>query len=85
MTPFTVEWETPAEDELCRLWMQTNDPAAVTRSQAQIDQLLAHDPLGNGKHMSEGLYAIDVAPLRANYTVNAKQRHAKVSWVKVMP
>jgi hypothetical protein len=85
MTPFTVEWEPGAEDELAGIWLQASDPAAVTRAQAQADQLLAQDPLGNGRHMSEGLHRIDVPPLVLTYTVNAKQRKVTVNGVLSHP
>ncbi len=34
MTPYTVEWEPAAEDELARLWLRSSDPQAMTAAQA---------------------------------------------------
>ncbi len=85
MTPYTVDWTDDAEDELCRVWMQASDPAAVTRASDQAERLLAQDPLGNGQHQSGGLYHIVVPPITLTYTVNAKQRHVQVNGVHYRP
>jgi hypothetical protein len=86
MTPYTVEWVLKAEDELGRIWLrQVAARKAITTAQAQIDQLLAQDPLSNGQHRSEGLYRIDLTPLICTYTVDAKRRHVKVTWVWYVP
>jgi hypothetical protein len=35
MNVFAVTWVPDAEDSLTLIWLQTNDPQAVTRAQAQ--------------------------------------------------
>jgi hypothetical protein len=82
---WTVEWDPPAEDELTRLWLRAPDRNAVTAAQAQIDQLLARDPLSNGRHISEGLFRIDVPPLTVNYTIDQTNRRVEVTWVRRSP
>ena len=82
MTRFRVEWESPAEDELARLWLQPGDPQAVTVASARAEQLLARDPLKYGRHLSEGLYSIDVPPLVLTYTVDQANRLVEVTWVR---
>ena len=85
MMPFTVDWDKDPEDELARIYLQASDPMAVTQAQARADKLLAANPTGNGHHLSEGLYRIDVWPLVLNYTIDPARRHVQVTWVKYSP
>jgi hypothetical protein len=82
MSPFRVEWEPAAEDELARIWLRSSDPQAVTSAQAQADRLLARDPIKYGRHLSEGLYGIDVPPLMLTYTIDLKARLVEVTWIR---
>jgi hypothetical protein len=85
MNVFAVTWISDAEDSLTLIWLQTNDPLAVTRAQAQADALLARDPIGHGEHLSEGLYRLAVPPLTLYYTVDVAQRSVEVSEVRHTP
>jgi hypothetical protein len=82
MNPFRVEWEPAAEDELARIWLRASAPPAVTIAQAQADQLLSRDPIKYGRHLSEGLYSIDVPPLVLTYTIDLANRLVEVTWVR---
>lgn len=66
---YTVAWEPDALDALALIWMQAVDRRAVTQAQAEIDRWLALDPHGQGRLVSEELFAIDVPPLRAFFEV----------------
>lgn len=85
MTPFDVDWLPVAEDELARIWLRAHDRQAVSAAQARADHLLARDPVGNGRHVAEGLYAIDVPPLRLTYTIDSTTRKVEVTWVWYLP
>jgi mRNA-degrading endonuclease RelE of RelBE toxin-antitoxin system len=85
MNPFRVEWEPAAEDELARIWLGSGDPLAVTIAQAYADQLLARDPIKYGRHLSEGLYRIDVVPLVLTYTIDSANRLVEVTWIRSVP
>ncbi len=85
MKPFTVDWDSEAENELARIWMQSADPPAVRQAQTKADQCLAQDPLGYGRHLSEGLYQISVPPLVLSFTLDAARRHVQVTWVSELP
>jgi hypothetical protein len=77
---FAVDWEAEALSHLAAIWLQATDRQAVTAAEARIDHLLGTNPLGNGFPVSEGLYAIEVYPLRAAFEVSvAKQRVSVVS------
>ncbi len=41
--------------------------AAITNAQALIDRQLSSGPATRGFHVSEGLYAIEAPPLRAQF------------------
>lgn len=58
---------------------------AITVAQARIDRLLATDPLRNGIALSEGLYAIDIHPLRAVYEVSDVNQTVTVVSVNWLP
>jgi hypothetical protein len=85
MNPFRVEWEPAAEDELARIWLRASDPLSVTAAQAQADQLLSRDPVKYGRHLSEGLYCLDVPPLVLTYTIDPTKRLVEVTWVRSSP
>lgn len=82
MNRYRVEWEPAAEDELARIWLRSSDPQAVTLAQAQADQLRARDPIAHGRHLSEGLYRLDMPPLVLTFTINAADRLVEVTWVR---
>ena len=78
MNPFAVEGEASAEDELALLWMKAADRQAVNAAQVRADQLLAANLIGNGRHLSEGLYQLTVPPLKLSYTVDEGNRRVEV-------
>jgi hypothetical protein len=85
MTPYTVEWTTPAEDQLADIWLAASDPVAVTTATAAIDALLARDPLGHGLDVQEGLRKLRIAPLTVFYEVQTSRSWVEVSAVAYTP
>lgn len=75
---YTVNWEAPALSTLAAIWIRAANRRVVTAAQARIDRLLAADPLGNGIPVSEGLYAIEVRPLRALFEIIDSAKSVKV-------
>jgi len=61
---YFVDWTPAARAHLATIWLQASDRQAVTKAQAAVDKLLAADPLLHVQHLAEGLYAINVYPLR---------------------
>jgi hypothetical protein len=78
MNPFAVYWLPDAEDALAQVWLQAPDPQAVTVASAQVDRLLARDPLGCGQHLQEGLYKLVVPPLAVFYSVDETEHKVEV-------
>jgi hypothetical protein len=85
MNAFAVDWDVDTENELAAIYLAASDPAAVTRAQARADRLLAGDPIGNGRWLSEGLYHLVVFPLVVYYSLDAGRRHVQVTWVRYAP
>lgn len=78
MISYRVDWEPKAEQDLTLIWLQTFDPA-VTSAQARIDDLLARNPTGHGRYLSEGLYQIRITPLAAFSITSTKRRKSSKS------
>jgi plasmid stabilization system protein ParE len=85
MTPFRVDWTDAALDMLADIWTQAVNRASVNAAQNQIDALLARDPIGNGKHLSEGLYKLVVPHLTVSYSVDQAKKTVEVSAVRYTP
>ena len=75
---YSVDWEDDALATLAVIWTGTPNRQAVTAAQTEIDRLLASNPLAHGRPSSEGLYAITVPPLHAQYEILDANRSVKV-------
>jgi hypothetical protein len=82
---YHVDWEIPARNTLATIWISSANRRAVTAPQARIDRLLAADPQRNSKPLSEGLYVIDVHPLRAVFELDDANKSVKVVSVGEVP
>ncbi|MCI0458140.1 MAG: hypothetical protein L0Z62_14345 [Gemmataceae bacterium] len=82
---YSVDWEDDALDTLATIWMHSSDRGAVTSAQAAIDRLLAADPRKHGIPLSEGLFAIEVHPLRAQFEMDDAASAVKVVSVGELP
>lgn len=69
MTRFTVVWVRDAIDQLAEIWLAASDRDSVTDAANQIDRQLAEKPLVRGEHLSEGLRAYVIPPLRVLFSV----------------
>lgn len=84
---YSVDWTDDALDALAAAWTPA-PPArrqAITRAQAIIDRRLAADPVGSSIPLSEGLYAIEVAPLRAQFELSEPDQLVSVVSVGELP
>jgi hypothetical protein len=75
---YSVDWSDSILDALAAIWTAALDRQAVTRAEATIHFLLGTNPYANGTLVSEGLYAIEVPPLRALFEISAEQQVVKV-------
>ena len=82
---YSVYWNDDALDTLATIWTQSADRGAVTKAQATVDRLLTANPLVNGAPASEGLWAIEVHPLRVQFEIDISNRAVKVVSVGELP
>jgi mRNA-degrading endonuclease RelE of RelBE toxin-antitoxin system len=71
---YSVDWSDDAIATLAQIWLQAPDRVAITAAAATIDRLLAASPRANGTPVSEGLYAIEVSPLRVQFEISEENR-----------
>src|SRR5262249_37126982 len=83
MSPFTVRYAQRALDQLAELWLEAGaEREAVTAAANEIDNLLASAPAGHGTPEHEGLWRLDVPPLRVLYTIEEHQKTVGVELVR---
>jgi hypothetical protein len=82
MTRYTVTWVLAVQFDLAQLYLDATDPQAVTDAANAIDVMLATDPASKGTSMKEGLYSLDVPPLRVLYSVSESDRLVEVASVR---
>ncbi len=85
MNAYFVDWPTDILPDLADVWLRAPDRRAVTNAEARIDKLLADNPIGNGRHLSEGLYQLRVPPLCVTYTVDVAQHRVEINSVYAIP
>jgi len=76
---FAVGWEPPALHEFHELWAVSPDPAAVRAAREEAERLLGADPVGAGRHLSEGLWRIEVPPLVFHYTIDPARQLVEIT------
>jgi hypothetical protein len=82
---YPVVWTPPATDAFADIWTRATDRRAVSDADTRISYLLGLDPLGNSTPVSEGLYAINVHPLRALFEMPGGGRFVRVVSVSELP
>lgn len=78
--PFDVRWTPESEEALAEICLRAADRSAVTRAEHAIAKFFTTSPQA-GKHLSEGLYSIRVAPLVVYYEVQAGDQIVNVTQV----
>lgn len=82
---YAVTWNEMALAMLAAIWASAPDRAAVTVAADMIDQFLAQNPFVHGLPLVEGLYAIEVPPLRALFEIDSAARKVTVVSVSRLP
>jgi hypothetical protein len=82
---YRLSWTRNAKSALARAWLQAVDRNAVAAAQISIDRLLGSDPLRHRIAVREGLYAIEVHPLRALFEIDSTRRRVRVVGVGLLP
>jgi hypothetical protein len=79
---YSVNWDEDALSALAAIWVLATDRPAVNKAQESIDRLLAGDPLANGAPLKEGLFALEVPPLRALFELSTEEKSVRVVSVR---
>jgi hypothetical protein len=79
MNPFVVDWSVEAMDGLAAAWMAATDKPAVNQAQSAIDSLLSQSPFSHGTPVSEGLFGLNIPPLRVVYSVDGNTNRVEIS------
>jgi hypothetical protein len=82
MSIHTVVWVPSAEDELVDLWLSAHDRNEITGTVHRIDRTLRHRGPDAGIEISEGLFAIEVPPLRALFEIVSADALIRVLKIK---
>jgi hypothetical protein len=82
---YTVVWARAALAQLAACYNAAPIPNAVTAAQHRIDQMLNADPLLNADPEPEGLYSLNVPPLRVLFEVSDADCLVRVVAVKLLP
>ncbi len=82
---FTVICTNDAENQLANLWLLAADRAAVTAADHRIEQEFAANPRRSGTEVSEGLWRIDLHPLRAQYEIDDDNRLVRITAIGHLP
>ena len=75
---FTVEWLDEALQQLAAIWVDADDPAAVTAASHRLEQSIRADPLGAGESRDGDDRVVFDPPLALLYRVYPQQRSALV-------
>ncbi len=71
--------ENDVESDLARYWIRSANRATVTAAQHLIDTKLADDPFRFGTHLSEGLWKVEVPPLKEFYEIDDAKKTVKIT------
>ena len=84
MIQYTVVWLKAVHNDVGEIWLGSSDRNAITAASAEIDYQLASDAERKGEELSEGLRVLDSGPLRAVFSVDAKNRIVEVSRIRLL-
>lgn len=76
----TVTWDTPAQDELARVWLGASDRAAVSNAANAIDASLRANPETKGQEFLSGRLLVE-SPLAVTYSVDTENWQVRVHQV----
>jgi hypothetical protein len=80
---YTLIWWESADEELTRLWLASQERSRITEAAREIDRLLANQAGFIGDEVHEGLRALEVEPLRVQFSVDDDDRLVRVWTVRL--
>lgn len=81
---FHVKWDPESEHDLHLAWVLSKAPVAVRAAGESAEEMLATDPAKVGEHVSEGLWRLELPPLRIQYEINFAERTVTISNISLL-
>jgi hypothetical protein len=81
---YAVDWEPTAEQELTDIWMNADNPNAVTHAANEAERRLKYQPLGVGESRGGSVRVLFEPPLVVYYEVDAAAKRVSVRNVRAM-
>lgn len=78
MSRYTVVWRQRANNQLAELWLDANDRPSITTDAHEIDRRLAEQASEWGNEIIPNLRWMEVANLRAYFTISEMDRRVEV-------
>jgi hypothetical protein len=78
MKSYTVAYLDGALEKLASIWENSTDRSAIAQAADTADNILASSPLRHSVPLSEGLWRLDVDPLRFYFTIQEEDRLVQV-------
>ena len=79
---YAVIWDDDVYSDAASIWVDASDRLAVLDAIRKIDQLLTRDPTAAGMALSEGLFWVDQAPIRALFSIDEAAKRVKVHRIR---
>ena len=87
MTPYEVNWLDDVLGEVVQCWLDAADSeqkSRIRRATDDADRILASDPKRDADHLSEGLWRLEIAPLRLYFVIDEELRLVEVTGVSLL-
>jgi hypothetical protein len=84
MSAYTVFWKQEAFDALAELWLEVEDRNRLTDAANQVDRLLSRDPANAGVPLHEGLFSLNIPPLRVIFEIRDSDNSVEVQRVSLL-
>lgn len=84
MTGYHVEWTEVAAAQLTELWLGSRQRQHISEAVDEIDTFLRRWPSRRAYHISEGLFQLEVAPLRVYFYVEESAKLVTIDAVKLL-
>jgi hypothetical protein len=78
MKSYTVAYLDGALEKLASIWENATDRSVIAQAADTADNILASSPLRHAVPLSEGLWRLDVDPLRIYFTLQEEDRLVQV-------
>jgi hypothetical protein len=82
---WAFQWLHDARDELADLWLNAADRKAVTQAAYDAERELAQSPTARAQFIAEGLWRLDVPPIRIYFSLREADHIVEVVSVKPCP